>query len=168
MEETTHSSLHRGQHLQFLSEQGSEIHRNQYCEQFSAVWIVWQSSALVSPTKILNTDLFPIDDDTEPIEARREHVEMENDEDEEPMEVEFPRARTNPKNPMSRENQEHEDSGHAVHATWCAALSRVQELVDNIELNCWRREREEMSPTVAFDYGFVTQENAGSLPILIC
>ena len=27
----------------------------------------------------------------------------------------------NPKNPTSREKQEHEDSGHAVHRSWCAA-----------------------------------------------
>ena len=27
----------------------------------------------------------------------------------------------NPKNPTSREKQEHEDSGHAVYRSWCAA-----------------------------------------------
>ena len=27
----------------------------------------------------------------------------------------------NPKNPTSREKQEHEDSGHVVHRSWCAA-----------------------------------------------
>ena len=42
---------------------------------------VWQSSALVSPTKTLNTDLAPIGDDAEPTEAPHEDVELGNDED---------------------------------------------------------------------------------------
>ena len=46
---------------------------------------------------------------------------MGNDEDEEPSEAKVPRVRMNPKNPSSRENQEHEDSGHAVYTSWCAA-----------------------------------------------
>ena len=46
---------------------------------------MWQSSTLVSPTTSLNTDLAPIGDDIEPIEAPREDVEMGNDEDEEPF-----------------------------------------------------------------------------------
>ena len=37
---------------------------------------MWQSGALVSPTKTQNTDLAPIGDDIEPIEALREDVEM--------------------------------------------------------------------------------------------
>ena len=49
---------------------------------------MWQSSALVSPTG----------DDIEPIAAPREDVEMENDEDDEPLEAEVPRG------------QEHEES----------------------------------------------------------
>ena len=75
---------------------------------------MWQSSAPVSPTRILNTDLAPIGDDVEPIEAPREDVEMRNAEDEEPLEAKVPRARMNPKNPTGREKQEHKDSGHAV------------------------------------------------------
>ena len=43
-----------------------------------------------------------------------------NEEDEEPLEEEVPRARVNPKIPTSREKQEHEDSGHAVYSNWCA------------------------------------------------
>ena len=73
----------RKQHIPL--EQRSEIHRNPYCEQFSAAGTrLWQSSALVSPTKILNMDLAPIGDDTELNEAPREEVEMGNDEDEKP------------------------------------------------------------------------------------
>ena len=71
----------------FLLEQIREIDRNQYCENLSAAGKrVWQSSALVSPTKTLNTDLVPLGDDIEPIEALREDVGMGNEEDEEPVE----------------------------------------------------------------------------------
>ena len=35
----------------------------------------------------------------------RAGVEMENDEDEEPLEAEIPRVRMNPRNPTSREKQ---------------------------------------------------------------
>ena len=40
------------------------------------------------------------------------------DEDEEPL---VPRATMYPKNPASREKQEHEDSGHVAYRSWCAA-----------------------------------------------
>ena len=83
-----------------LFEQRSEVNRNQCCERLSACWKrAWQSSACVSPTETLNTDLAPIDDD---IEAHREGVEIGNEEDEEPLETEVPRTRMNPKNPTSR------------------------------------------------------------------
>ena len=51
----------------------------------------------------------------------RGDVEMGNEEDEEPVEAEIPRVRMNPKNPTSSEKQEHENSGHAVHKSLCAA-----------------------------------------------
>ena len=53
----------------FLPEARSAVHRNQFCEQRSAVGkrVLWQSSALVSPTKTLNRDVAPIGDDIEPI-----------------------------------------------------------------------------------------------------
>ena len=38
---------------------------------------------------------------------------MGNDDDEELVEAEVPRARMNPMNSTSREKQKHEDSGHA-------------------------------------------------------
>ena len=47
-----------------------------------------QSSAHVSPTKILFRDVAPIGDDIEPIGESRADVEMGNDEDEEPLETE--------------------------------------------------------------------------------
>ena len=47
-------------------------------------------------------------------------------------------------------------------------VSKVEVLVDNIELNCWKRERERSTPIVAFDYGFLTRENADTFSIRIC
>ena len=49
---------------------------------------------------------------------------MGNDEDEELLETEIPSVRMNPKNPTSREKQEHEVSGHVVYRNWCGALCR--------------------------------------------
>ena len=129
----------------------------------------WQSSALASPTKTLNRDVAPIGDDIEPVGESRADVEMGNEEDEEPVEAEIPRVTMNPKNPTSREKQEHEDSGHAVHRSWCAACVEGRgvggqhriELLDE-------EERERTTPIVAFDFGFLTQENADTIPILIC
>ena len=128
-----------------------------------------QGSALVSPKKILNRDVAPIGDDIEPIGESRADVEMGNDEDEEPLEAEIPRVRMNPKNPTSREKQELENSGHAVYRSWCATCVEGRgvggqhriELLDE-------EERERTTPIVAFDYSFLTQENADTLPNLIC
>ena len=52
----------------------------------------------------------------------------------------------------------------------CVLLaSKVEELVDDIEIEVLdEEEREITTPTVAFDYGFMTQENAGTFPSLIC
>ena len=94
---------------------------------------------------------------------------MGTDEDEEPLEAEIPRARMNPKNPTSREKQEHEGSGHDVSRNWCAACVEGrgvggQHRIELLE----EEERERTTPIVAFDYGFLTQENAYTFPILIC
>ena len=86
-----------------------------------------------------NRDVAPIADDIEPIGESRADVELGNDEDEEPL---APRARMNPKNPTSREKQEHEDSGHAVYRIWCAACVEGRGVGGDIELNCWRKRRE--------------------------
>ena len=92
----------------------SEVFRNQQCERCRAVFCeeestvrkrVWQSNALVSPTKTLNRDVAPIGDDIEPIGESRTDVEMGSDEDEEPLEAE----------------KKQEDSGHAVYKSWCGA-----------------------------------------------
>ena len=48
-------------------------------------------------------------------------------------------------------------------------VSKVEVLVYNMELNCLEEEeRERTTPSVAFDFGFLTQENADTFPILIC
>ena len=65
----------------------------------------------------LNTDLAPTGADIEPIEAPREDVEMDNDEDDESWAAEVPRAKMNPMDLTSQEKQEHEYSGHR---SWCA------------------------------------------------
>ena len=102
----------------------------------------WQSSALVSPTKALNRDVAPIGDDIEPVGESRAGVEMGNEEDEEPLEAEIPRVRMNPKNPTSREKQEHEDSGHAVCRSLCAACVEGRGVGRHIELNYWKKRKE--------------------------
>ena len=124
-------------------------------------------TGLVSPTKTLNRDVAPIGDDIEP--SGDSNVEMGNEEDEEPMEAEIPSVRVNPKNPTSREKQEHEDSGHAVYRSWCAACVEGRGVGGRHRIELLEEEeRERTTPIVAFDYGFLTQENADTLPILIC
>ena len=65
-----------------------------------------------------------------------------------------------------RQKHEHEDAAHAVHRNWCAACVEGRGVggQHRIEL---LEERERMITNVAFDYGFMTQENADTFPILI-
>ena len=75
----------------------------------------------------------------------------------------------NPKNPTSRKNQEHEDSGRAVYRIWCAACVEGRGVGGQRQIELLEEEeRERTTSFVAFDYGFMTQESAGTLPILIC
>ena len=129
----------------------------------------WQSSALVSPTKTLNRDVAPLSDDIEPVGESRADVETGYEEDEDPSETEIPRVRMNPTNLTSRKKQEHEDSGHAVCRSWCAACveSRAVGGQHRIEL-LEEEERERTTSIVALGYGFLTQENADTFPSLIC
>ena len=157
------SFLHRGHHLQCVSEQRDNVNRNQYCEQFSAVGKrVWHSTALVSPTKTLNTDLAPVGDEIGPIEVPHKDVELRDDEDEEPLEAEGP-------SPTSREKQEHADSGHATCRSWCAACVEGTGVVGRRRIELLNEEEgQHMTPIVAFDDGFMAQENADTFPSLIC
>ena len=127
----------------------------------------WQSSALVSPTKTLNRDVARIGGDIEPVGESRADVEMGNEEEEEPLEAEMPRVRMNPKNPMSREEQEHEDLEHAVYRSWCAVCVEGRGVGGQHRMELLEEEERERT-TVAFEYGFLTQENADTLPNLIC
>ena len=83
---------------------------------------------------------------------------MGSEEDEEPLGAEIPKIRMNPKNPTSREKHEHEDSGHAVYRSWCAACveGRGVSGQHRIEL-LEEEERERTTPISAFDYGSLTQ-----------
>ena len=94
-------------------------------------------------------DLAPTGDDVESSEIPREDVEMGSGEDEESSEAEVPRASMNPKNPTSREKQEHHVFGQVVDRSWCAVCRR--------SWSWWT------TPTVAFDHGFMVQENADTV-----
>ena len=99
-----------------------------------------------------NRDAAPIGDDIEPVWESCADVEMGSEEDEEPLEAEIPRVKMNPKNPTSREKQEHEDSVHAVYKSWCAACVEGrgvggQQRIELLE----EEERERTTPIVAFD-----------------
>ena len=64
----------------------------------------------------------------------------------------------NPKNPTSREEQEHEDCGRAVYKSWCAACVEGrgvgrQPQAEPLE----EEERERTTPMEAFGCGFLTQ-----------
>ena len=113
---------------------------------------------LVSPTKTLNWDVAPICDDSEQVGESRADVEVGNEEDEEPLEAEIPRARKNPKNRTSRETQEHEDSGHAVYRSWFASCVEGRGVGGQHRLELLEEEeRERTTPIVAFECGFLTQ-----------
>ena len=89
----------------------------------------------------------------------RADVEMGNEEDEEPLEAEIPRVRMDPKNPTTREKQEHEDSGHAVYRSWCAACVEGRGVGGQHRIELLEEEaRERTTPIVAFDYGFLTEK----------
>ena len=48
-------------------------------------------------------------------------------------------------------------------------VSKVEVLVDSMELNCWRKRKEkEQLQLMPFDCGFLTKENADTFPIPSC
>ena len=94
---------------------------------------------------------------------------MGNEEDEEPLEAEIPRVRMNPKTPTCREKQEHEDSGHVVYRSWCAAFVEGRGVGGQHRTELSEGgESERTTPIVVFNYGFQTHENADTFPILSC
>ena len=90
------------------------------------------------------------------------------DEDEEPSEAENPSARMRQRISRIEKKQEHEDLGHAVYRSWCAAVEGKgvggQHRIELLE----EEERERTTLMVAFGYCFTTQENADTFPIPIC
>ena len=73
------------------------------------------------------------------------------------------------KNPTSRKEQELEDCGHAVYRTWCVVCVEGRGVGGQHRLELMEEEqREKTTPIVAFDYCFLTQENAETFPNLIC
>ena len=84
----------------------------------------------------------------------RADVEMGNEEEEEPLEAKIPRVRMDPKNPTSREKQEHEDSGYAVYRSLCAACVEGRGVGGQHRIELLEEEaRERTTPIVAFDFG---------------
>ena len=80
---------------------------------------------------------------------------MGNEEDEETLEAEIPRVRMIQ---TSREKQKHEDSGHAVYRSWCAACVEGRGVGGQYRTELLEEEeRERTTPIVAFDYSFLTQ-----------
>ena len=60
----------------------------------------------------------------------------------------------------------HEDSGNAFNGSGVPLVSKVGGHHRTELLN--EEEKGKMTHMVAFDYGFITQENAGTLPTLMC
>ena len=91
-----------------------------------------------------NENSAPIGDDIEPVGESRADVEMGNEEDEEPLEADIPRVRMNPMNPMSPKNRNMKihDMLFAGVGVLLVLVSKVEVLVDNIELNCWKKRKE--------------------------
>ena len=71
----------------------------------------------------------------------RADVEAGNEGEEE--EEDIPTVEMNPKNPMSREEQEHKDCGRAVYRSWCAACVEGRGVGGQHRVvNCWRKRKE--------------------------
>ena len=74
----------------------------------------------------------------------------------------------NPKNLMREAQKEREDCRHAVYRNWCAVCVKGrcverQHQVEPLE----EEERERTTPMVAFDCGFLTQENAEEMSCVL-
>ena len=68
---------------------------------------------------------------------------------------------------MSRAEQEQEDCGHVVYRDWCAACVEARPVGRQLQVEPLEEEEGERTTSmVAFDRGFLTQENADTFPIL--
>ena len=122
---------------------------------------MWQSSALVIPTKTLNTGLAPNCDDIEPIEATPVKVSkektMKTKNHWERSFLEQKRIRIIPRVEKNK-NMKIQDmlcTGMGV-----LLVTKVVELVDSVELNCWRRGKRKNDSDRSFRLRFSAQENA--------
>ena len=85
----------------------------------------------------------PIGSDIEPVEVPCEDVKMRIDEYEEPLEAEIPRVRINQKNPTNRQkNKKTKIRDMLFSEAGVPLVSKVKELVHNIELNCGMKKNE--------------------------
>ena len=98
----------------------------------------WHSSAHLSPTKALNRDVAPIGDHIVPVGESRADVVLGNDEDEEPLD----RVRMKPKNPTSKRSENMKIQDMLSTGVGVLLVSKAEVLVDNIELNCWKKRKE--------------------------
>ena len=75
----------------------------------------------------------------------------------------------NPKNRAERNKNMKTQDMHAVFRSWCVACVEGRGVGEQHGLELLEEEEREITtPTVAFNYGFLTQENADTFQILIC
>ena len=74
------------------------------------------------------------------VESRAD-VEMGNEEDEEPLGAEIPRVRFR-RIPRAKKNKNMKIQDLLFAGIGVLLVSKVEVLVDNIELNCWRKRKE--------------------------
>ena len=68
---------------------------------------------------------------------------------------------------MSRAEQEREDCEHAVYRNWCAVCVKGRYVEKHLQVKpLQEEERERTTPMVAFNYVFLTLEDADIFPIL--
>ena len=132
--------------------QAMRIHFHQNCEQLSDAWKRSRAEQCSQVQRNLSTRVWL--HDIEPIEVPREDVENGNDEQEEPLEAEAPRARMKSQEPhLSRETR---TLRFWMLSTEVGVLlvSKVVESGDNIELNCSmkRNENERLLPLSAVSW----------------
>ena len=84
-------------------------------------------------------DLAATGDDIEPIEIPSEDVEMGSGEDEEPLEAEVQGKHESPRIPRVERNKNMTILDKLSAEVGVLLVSNVVELVDNIELNCWKK-----------------------------
>ena len=77
----------------------------------------------------------------EPVGKSRADAEMGNEEDEEPLEAEIPRVRMNPRIQRAERNKNMKIQGMLSAGVGVLLVLKVAVLVDNIDLNCWKKRK---------------------------